>query len=154
MSHATHQIRLRPMTRDDLPMLREWFLDETLMNELGGMADLETTFAYAESQPRYWEWIALDGETSVGFVGLEIQEDGIGYIAPATRPDRRRQGYGVAILRALVATPEARQASCVAADICPDNAASIRCHEKAGFVRESEEPDEEGFLRFAYRFDR
>ena len=138
------------MTQDDLAVLQEWFADPILNQGVDG-DNLPRQFACMQSELNYWAWIACEGDRPVGFVWFEIQEDGIGNESLGIQPDLRNRGYGSAMLRALIETPEAQQASCVAAHIDPKNTASIRCHEKVGFVCESDEPDEEGFLRFVHR---
>jgi RimJ/RimL family protein N-acetyltransferase len=143
-------VHLRPMTQNDIPMLQEWYADSDLSDELDG-DDLPHQFANMQSDPKYWAWIACVEDEPVGFVWFEIVEDGIGNESLGIRPDVRNRGYGSAMLRSLAATPEARRAVVIVAHIYPENVASIRCHEKAGFVCENEEPDDEGFLRFVHR---
>lgn len=148
--HNTPTIALRNMTRADLGMLREWHRDPVLSGELGGIEDFDTWFAYAESQPAYRVWVAMEGREPVGYVMIEI-EDGVGGESVAVRPDLRGNGYGAAILRALLDAPEASDAREIVATVCPNNRASRRCHEKAGFVQDGDEPDDEGLLRYVLR---
>jgi RimJ/RimL family protein N-acetyltransferase len=141
---------LRPMKQVDIPMLQDWYAGSDLSNELDG-DDLPHQFANMQSDPSYWAWIACVEDEPVGFVWFEIVEDGIGNESLGIHPNLRNRGYGSAMLRSLAATPEARRAVVIVANIYPENVASIRCHEKAGFVCENTELDEEGFLRFIHR---
>ena len=83
--------------------------------------------------------VAEDGGVIVGFIRLwhsphidEWINDGM-VVAPA----RRREGIGQALVRAALALAGQMGARSVLAHIGNDNAASIRLHEKAGFVKET-----------------
>ncbi len=80
---------------------------------------------------------------------LEIGDDDTGYEALAVRPDLCGKGFGTAMLQALLATPEAKQAKNISGGVDPENLASVRCHEKAGFLPQSDGPDYEGFVFYA-----
>ena len=144
---------LREMVRDDLRILEEWFDDPLMSAELDG-SDLPRWFAGVQDSLLYWVWMAIRGNELVGYVTMEIDDDGVGYEALAVRPDLRGQGIGTEILLSLLATPQALQAKSVAGGVDPENNASVRCHEKAGFLCENDEPDHEGFVYFIHRSER
>jgi len=61
-------------------------------------------------------------------------------------PERWRQGFGRATLRAMMKTSETSDADLFVAGIDADNIASKRCAVGAGFVPEDKEPDREGII--------
>ena len=62
----------------------------------------------------------------------------IGHIV--VRPDRRRRGFGAALVRLLLARAfEHRRADRVSLIVFPDNRAAIRCYDRVGFVKTGEE---------------
>jgi len=132
--HPSPTALLRPLLERDLARLRDWFDDPESRRRLGGILDLTRWFAYVQSQPSYYAWLALDGSTPVGFAFLEINPAGIAAIALLVAPGLRRRGYGVAILRAVLALPEVHGLRAVEAGVEHDNAASIACFRAAGFT--------------------
>ncbi len=69
-------------------------------------------------------------------------------IAIVIDPARWREGYGQATIRALLAHPGLAHVPVVKAGIEPENIASRRLVESAGFRPESDEPDWEGILNY------
>jgi RimJ/RimL family protein N-acetyltransferase len=88
------------------------------------------------------------GESVEGPIILESLDVPTGSIAFAVDPARRRHGLGSAMIGALVQRPELRTVSLFEAGVEPENVASRRCLEKAGFRMRSEEPDFERILYY------
>lgn len=76
-----------------------------------------------------------------------------GSIAFVVDPDVRRRGLGRAMIAALTHRPELRFVELFEAGVEPDNTASRRCLEAAGFRPRSLQPDFEGMLYYRARRD-
>jgi RimJ/RimL family protein N-acetyltransferase len=74
-----------------------------------------------------------------------------GSIAFVVDPALRRRGLGRAMITALTRQPELRDVELFAAGVEPENRASRRCLEAAGFHPHSEQPDYEGMLYYRAR---
>ena len=151
MEDDTRELELRPSQESDLPMLEQWFQDTELRERLGATLPLRRWFDFVQSEPGYFSWLALDGDTVVGEVAVEIEPDGTASEAPMVNPALRGKGYGKEMLRAMLARSELAAVTEMRACIEPNNTASIRCHTSVGFVQQSSEPDEEGLLTLVYR---
>ncbi len=86
-----------------------------------------------------------------GPIITETIEVATGSIAFAVDPDRRRRGLGRAMIGALMRRPELRQVELFEAGVEPENIASRRCLEAAGFRLRSDRPDFEGMLYYRAR---
>lgn len=130
MSHLT----VRPATQDDAldllvwrndPLTRAMSLTTDAVAEDAHMA----WFARALARPECRLLIGMQGGDKVGMVRI----DG-GEVSINLRPDRRGQGLALPLLKAAIAGA----AGTLVAHVRPENAASIRLFERAGFqlVRE------------------
>jgi len=93
-------------------------------------------------------WLFEEDAVAVALLDVEVCEDQSAGCAFVVDPCRRARGCGQRALQALarhVATTGVRE---LFAGVEPQNRASIRCLEGAGFVRRSDEPDAEGFLYY------
>jgi RimJ/RimL family protein N-acetyltransferase len=130
---------------------------------------LRTRFDPAEYRGKHplraHSWVALDGDSApVAHVGGEVYDRWTGYdgsdperprvshvepgpamgLAYVVDPARWRQGYGRAVLSAVVAAPDVTDVRVFALGIDEDNVASRRCADSAGFVTDDPAPDWEG----------
>jgi len=132
-------VAVRPMTAADGPAVLRIY-----------QAGLDTDLASFETVAPGWEefdrgklpehrFVAVDeNDTVLGWVAVSpvsgrcvhagVVEDSI-YVDPAVH----RRGVGLLLLQALVASTEAAGIWTIQAGIFPENVASLRLHEKAGF---------------------
>jgi RimJ/RimL family protein N-acetyltransferase len=171
-------INLRPFSREDLPLVEPWFLDPDTSRFLGGpewpaatlarddrMVGTEfrgavQTGAYrylADADGRPFGYVdcgtfdcctVYGGEGPHGAIIVETIDVPTGAIAFAVDPAQRRRGLGRAMIAALLARAELRQVALFEAGVEPENVASRRCLEAAGFRLRSERPDIEGMLYY------
>jgi RimJ/RimL family protein N-acetyltransferase len=88
------------------------------------------------------------GEGAEGPIVTESIELVTAAIAFVIDPSLRRQGLGRAMITALMRRPELRSVELFEAGVEPQNLASRRCLEAAGFRLRANEPDYEGMLYY------
>jgi RimJ/RimL family protein N-acetyltransferase len=171
-------VLLRALTAEDLAAIAGWFEDRDTRRFLGGpewparmlaLAEraVGTVFrgarqlgahhylAIADGTPAgYIDCGTFDrctvygGEGSDGPIILETIEAVTGSIAFVVDPAVRGRGLGRAMIAAMLARAELRDVELFEAGVEPQNAASRRCLEAAGFELRSPEPDFEGILYY------
>jgi AacA4 family aminoglycoside N(6')-acetyltransferase len=161
---SSGELRLRPMHRDDLPMLHAWLNRPHLVEWWGGEAarptldDVLADYDPAQlARAGVTPYIAMLGDTAVGYAQSYVaMGSGDGWWQDETDPGVRGidqsladpalldRGLGTRLVRALVAQLFADPAvTTIQTDPAPHNARAIRCYEKAGFVAQGviETPD-------------
>jgi ribosomal protein S18 acetylase RimI-like enzyme len=88
------------------------------------------------------------GDGPDGPIITEAIDVATGSIAFAVDPGHRRRGLGRAMITALMRRPELRFVELFEAGVEPENTASRRCLEGAGFHPRSKQPDCEGMLYY------
>ena len=148
MSDAAPALTFTPLDEAGLAVYASWFVDEELQRrmEFPTAAWLD----FVRRTPGYYAWMVSAGGDMIGYIGLEIEADGLAHVGLAVRPAVRACGYGRTILRALLARPELAEVRAVEAGIAAYNMASLRCFAAAGFVADGHPPDEDGFLHLIY----
>lgn len=171
-------LSLRTFTRADLKLVQPWFRDFETRRYLGDeewprrMLELaervvgqEFRGAIQTGTHRYLAHIAdgsvgyvdcgtfdrctvYAGESPKGPIITEVIDVPTGSIAFVVDPLLRRRGLGRAMIRALFARPELRLVELFEAGVEPENVASRRCLEAAGFRMHSDQPDFEGMLYY------
>ncbi len=96
-------------------------------------------------------WVAVENGRPVGLVSVECYTDRSAELAVAVGPAKRGQGLCRLMVLAALEHGEMQEVDEVRAAIEPENRASVRCFESVGFVRESDEPDDENNLTFVHR---
>jgi L-amino acid N-acyltransferase YncA len=106
--------------------------------------------SFQTSAPSWEEWdkahlahgclVALDGDTITGWAALTPVSGrcvyaGVAEVSVYIDPARHGQGIGKALLQSLITENEANGIWTLQAGIFPENIASIRIHEGAGFRR-------------------
>lgn len=142
------ELTFRLLDEAEMRVYNTWFQDEELRRRIE--PPTSQWFSYVTNTPGVHAWMVYAGEIAVGQVSLDTDADQHGYFSLAVNPPLRNQGYGKRILRAFLKRPEVTRLKRIEVTIEPDNFASLRCFQQAGFVRLSSEPDEEGFLHFNY----
>ena len=172
---------LRRLTTQDLPAIVGWFQDPDTSRFLGGpdwpaamLANAEravgTDFRGAR-QTAADHFLALADRAPVGYVDcgtfdrcavyggesqhgpiiLETIEAITGAIAFTIDPARRREGLATQMIRALIDHPDLSTVELFEAGVEPQNHASRRTLEAAGFHLRSPEPDCEEMLYYELR---
>jgi len=169
-------VSLRPLARQDLPIVEPWFRDPDTVRFLGGPDWPALMLARAAGmvgeefrgavQTGAFRYLAEAGGRPFGYIDCgtfdrctvygaadapiitETIEVATGAIAFAVDPERRGRGLGRAMIQALMRRPELAQVELFEAGVEPENAASRRCLEAAGFRLRSGQPDFEGMLYY------
>lgn len=141
------QFTFRPFTSDDLVELRSWFEDAELSRRLSFPTDEWFVYVTAGDAARCWMALAA-GQT---VAEVQVDREGLerGYIDLAVRPDLRGQRIGAAVLSAFLSGP-GQAYPILEGRIEPDNAASLACCRRCGFML-LPEPDTDGFIQAIYR---
>jgi RimJ/RimL family protein N-acetyltransferase len=109
-------------------------------------SDAPVAFIDAEGYDRYAAWDGSDWDHPV--ISDVVEEPSVG-LTVVVDPDRRKQGYGVATIRAVIQHPSLADVCLFFASIEADNMVSIACFERAGFRSRSVDPDFEGMLYYS-----
>ena len=99
----------------------------------------------------YDRWCRYDGSRPEEPVVTAVEPGPAMGLAYVVDPDRWRQGFGRAALRAVVQHPDVRDVRLFAAGIDADNLASRRCAVSAGFRPDVERPDWEDTVYHLFR---
>jgi RimJ/RimL family protein N-acetyltransferase len=143
------ELEFRPIEAADFPLLAAWFEDAELRRWVE--PPTQVWFAYITAGQDNRGWLVLEDGEPVGCVQLDIHLDQIGYFGFYTCPSLRRQGYGKRILQALIQFVDSEgRVKQLIGTAEPENIASIRCMQSAGFVLSDPEPDGEGFFHYIY----
>lgn len=170
------RLSLQPFGWGDLPLVEPWFRDADTRRWLGGprwpRQVLErsqrplTEYRGARETGRY-RWLAREGSRAIGYIDCGTYDhwttweggaDGRGVVgtinvpsgalAYVVAPRWRRQGYGTAMILAVMARPELTDVTLFGAGVEPGNAASVGCLRNAGFQALDPEPDWEGIVYY------
>jgi aminoglycoside 6'-N-acetyltransferase len=142
--------RFRPMSADDLPLVRDWLARPHVI-EWWGDTDEQFELVSGDLEVEAMDqFIVTEGERPFGYLQCydpEVWPDnGLGRHPRGTRgidqfigeADMVDRGHGSAFIRAFIDDLIARGAPRVITDPDPANARAIRACEKAGFRRERE----------------
>lgn len=172
---------LRRLTTQDLPAIAGWFEDPDTSRFLGGPDWPAAMLANAERAVRtdfrgapqiaadhflaladgipvgYVDCGTFDrcavygGEGQDGLIVLETIDAITGAIAFTIDPARRREGLATRMVRALIDHPDLSTVELFEAGVEPENIASRRCLQSAGFELSSPRPDFEAMLYYRAR---
>lgn len=132
--------------------LSPWLVDPVCLGTWRMRAEQVAT------DPRAARWVTgvvldADALVPVGRAGFHGPPDdrGMVEVGYAIDPARRRQGYGTAVLAALVQRARAEPGvGVVRASVAPDNTGSLTLVGRAGFVHVGEQVDEEDGLELVH----
>jgi aminoglycoside 6'-N-acetyltransferase len=137
----------RPMTADDLPLVRRW-LAMPHVAEWWGEPDEQFGLVSGDmAEPAMDQYIVATSGRSIGYIQCYIMTEwntGFGPQPDGTRgidqmigePDMIERGHGTAFIRSFIEGLLASGVPRVVTDPDPENARAIRCYEKAGFARD------------------
>lgn len=143
------ELTFRVLDESELRLLHTWFQDAELRRRI--QPPTLQWFSYVSHTPGCYAWMVYEGNIALGQLQMDTYADNTGSAALAVNPKLRNQGYGKMILRAFLKRPEVARLNQLEVTIEPDNFASLRCFQQAGFIQASSEPDQEGFLHFTYK---
>lgn len=136
-------LTVTPLTEEDLPCLSG--------TAYGDMPPEVKLKMLAESQNRrhgdgrYFEVFTLkDGDLAVGFASLYEREKGVASVGLDIREPFRRKGYATRAAAPLAALLTEKGFSAIRTHVRTDNEASLRLHEKLGFIRMGQDKTERG----------
>jgi [ribosomal protein S18]-alanine N-acetyltransferase len=121
---------------DAIRPLRWWHIDELLPIEadLFGPEKWSAAMFWNELANGHYYLVSLDGDGRVdGYAGLAMQEPDAWVQNIAVRRDRQRHGVGRALLEALLAEAERRDADRVLLEVAVDNVPAQRLYGSYGF---------------------
>ena len=153
-------LRFVPLTAAVLPRIEPWFDDPDTQRWLGNRDWLSMIRRLSENPPAERRgrpvvsrgaWVIEKDHEPVSVVDVETYTDATAGLALVIAPARRGQGLCRRALQDIIDRLAAEGIEEVFVGVEPDNMASIRCMEAAGFVARSPDPDAEGFLYFARR---
>lgn len=145
-------IHFRELAEDDVPVIRSWHEDPELAGRYGGKAWPEKLWEIMRKDENRKCWLAVHDGLIVGYVDFEIHADEkCAWIGLAVNPEIRGKGFGKAILKQFLEQPFAREYGEIKAGIEPDNAASVKCFEAAGFKPLADKPDDEGIIDYSFK---
>jgi RimJ/RimL family protein N-acetyltransferase len=136
-------VSLRAATVADADRFMDWRNDPAAVHFSMSRARIERAeherwYAACLEDPGSRLWIAEKNGQAVGQVRVDT-EDGVGVVSIAVAPEQRGRGFGSAILCAmLVEVSRERITHTLRATVHPDNVASLRAFERAGFHPRSE----------------
>lgn len=135
------EIIFRRFARADLGTYRSWFADAEISRFLSYPTD--DWFAHVKESDNAQCWVAAEpGGAMLAEIQVDRDEDGVGHIELAVRPDLRGKGHGKRSLLAFLSGP-ARAFAELHAHIEIDNAASLACFQRCDFVEAAEQDDDE-----------
>ena len=150
----------RPMTADDLPMVRGWLATPEVARWWDDPDELEEGLV----DPHTCLWIVA--HEGAPFAYLQDYDPHawpghhFAFLSPGSRgidqfigvPDMLGRGHGSAFVRAHVERLFTKGAPAVGVDPDPANSRAIRAYEKAGFVRGEERDTDWGYCLLMTRF--
>ncbi len=142
--------RFRPMSADDLPLVRRWLEAAHVREWWGDTLEQFELVSGDLNEPAMDQLIVASGDRPFAYLQCYDQtawpENGLGCHPPGTRGidqfigegDMVGRGHGSAFIRAFTDTLLAAGTPRVITDPDPANARAIRAYEKAGFRKQHE----------------
>ncbi|RDL47385.1 hypothetical protein BLJAPNOD_06225 [Ensifer sp. M14] len=138
---STSEIAFRRSTNGDLEAYRSRFADAEIARFLSYPSN--DWFAHVTGSDNAQCLIAAPpGGATLAEIHVDRDEDGVGHIELAVRPDLRRNGYGKRILLAFLRGLGSGFAE-LHAHIEIDNVASLACFQRCDFVEAAKQDDDE-----------
>jgi len=136
----------RPMTSDDLPVIRQWLAQPHVREWWGDPSEQYDLVSGDLNEPAMDQFIVSAGSNEFGYLqcyDLTAWNSGFGEHPRGTRgidlfigePDMIERGHGSALIRAFVADRLSHGAPRMVTDPDPANTRAVRAYEKAGFEK-------------------
>jgi RimJ/RimL family protein N-acetyltransferase len=173
-------ITLKPFTKEMVSIIEPWFDDPETKKWLGDRKWIDNIFRMlnepvgsefrGQHKIAAYAFLVCDKDKPVGFIDSEISDRWVQYggekdgkpvylnieekltagMAFVVNPAERGKGYAVSIIKALIVLPEFKEVKIFEAGAEPDNIASQKVLEAAGFTSDYK-PDFEDMYYFFYR---
>lgn len=140
-----------PINPDLIEKVKKWHEDEETRKRIA-IEQLDKFYSFVNSRLDYWIWGVYDHNELIGELSVEVtgyKTAGISYLV---NPSKRNQGYGQNMLKEMVHLKALSFTEIFEAWVDCDNYASIKCLERAGFIKQNYEPDENDM--YLYIFNR
>jgi len=126
-------MRLREMTWRDIPVLAA--LDAVLFAD--DAWDEPTWWAELAERPRRQYVVAMEGESVVGYAGLDLAGEVADVMTIAVAPGHQGRGLGDELMRELTRRGASAGAAAMMLEVRADNASARRFYERQGFEQVS-----------------
>jgi GNAT superfamily N-acetyltransferase len=165
---AAHQVRLSAVTAQWASRLEHWFTDPEVIRWLGPATWIHQAAAMCGAPVgdetfrgsrvlRAHGWVGLDPASApVGYIGGDVYDRWVRSdevdertsmgLAFVVHPGRRRQGWGRALLEAVISHPDVAGVEVFFLGIEEGNVASSRLASATGFTRVNDHPDDEDMV--------
>ena len=129
---------VRPMTDADWPAVRAIYAQGIATGNATFENDASDFAAWAAAHPAEHRLLAVRDGAVVGWTALSPVSDrcvyaGVAWVSTYVAEQSRGSGVGRRLLEAMIAHADAADIWTLQAGIFPENVASIRLHERAGF---------------------
>lgn len=138
--------KFTPIDKSDLFLLESWFQNPEIKRRLDGMLPLHKWLNWVSTSNEQRAYIVYEENNPVGLVHLETYSNETASISLLVNPNKWNHGYGRRILSTLEFYPEIATLKTIEAYIEVDNIRSIKCFKAAGFIEQTSEVTEEGFI--------
>jgi ribosomal-protein-alanine N-acetyltransferase len=140
-------VNLRIMEREDLPLLKEWVNDldfEGVYEPISQETKTDLERRYDQLKEGQWFFIEKKDGTKIGYIAHFLANEKRTALGYALAPSERGKGYGSEAIKIVIDYLfMSKNIVRVQAEINPENVASQRALENAGFKKE-------GILRKAF----
>ena len=126
--------KFEKITKDDCAVFSSW-MEHKIVRDWIAVDDWGKYFEIVSTEPDYFLIKALFDDKIIAEIALEIIEE-VGHIAIMLNPNEQSKGHGKKILKLFCEKAVGiigREFKYIEAGIFPDNIASKRCFEGAGF---------------------
>ncbi len=141
-----------PVDKSELFLLESWFQNPEIKRKLDGMLPLNKWLNWVRTSDEQRAYIVYEENTPVGLVHLETYSNATASISFLVNPNKWSRGYGRRILSTLKFNHEIADIKAIEAYIEVDNLRSIKCFKAAGFIEQTSEVTEEGFIHLNKSF--
>ena len=143
----------KKLKKEHQSILQEWLKDKATQEHLGGMLPLENFINYLITASDRLPYFVFENELPIGMVDIEFYpKEKTASLSLLINPDLRKKGLGTFLLKSILQLDSFKNYTRLDAFIEPDNIASIKCFQKADFVKMNEVPDEDGMYLYSYFF--
>jgi RimJ/RimL family protein N-acetyltransferase len=136
---------VRKLGIPEYAIYQTWFNDAELSRRI---SITPQWFDYVTQTPGESAWMIFRDKTPVAVI--QFGEQPRPAMSLAVNPLLRSQGWCVQVIWLALEQPELQRFDAIYGYIEPDNVPSLRCVERAGFVRTSDEPDEDGLFEVVF----
>jgi L-amino acid N-acyltransferase YncA len=131
-------MKIGKLTETHYPRVKEIYLEGIVTGQATFQTDAPSWTEWDNSHPGHSRIIAEEGNTILGWAALTMVSSrcvyaGVAEVSVYIGAGHRGKGVGDLLLKVLIESSEENQIWTLQAGIFPENAASLRLHEKNGF---------------------